>query len=475
MTKVFYTEDKLRDHCGVFGIYAPGEDVAKIAYFALHSLQHRGQESAGIAVSDGMKLRSIRNLGLVTSVFNESNLSSLKGFIAVGHNRYSTTGGNTCNNTQPIIISYRDHIFSIAHNGNILNAQNLAKKLTDIHFISTSDTEVMAQTIAHAKGRKWKDKIVSATPSLIGAYSVVACSKKRLFALRDPWGFRPLAIGKLNGYYVVTSETCALDTIGATYIRDVAPGEIIQIDKDGFSTLGIIGKPHMKFCLFEYVYLARPDSILNDELVHDVRYRSGELLAKEAQVMGDIVAAIPDSGTSSALGFAAGSGIPFGEILIKNRYIGRTFIQPEQHIREQGVKIKFNPMKKRIAGKRVVIVDDSIVRGTTMKKIVEVLRKCDANEVHLRICSPPIRWPCFFGVDTPDKKQFVANERTIAQIRKFIDADSLHYLSLSGLIKASAQKKDTLCAACFTGNYPMKVDYNFHKHMFEKHYERRIV
>lgn len=461
-------EEALHDHCGVFGIFAPGEDVAKITYFALHSLQHRGQEGAGIAVSDGRKLRSIRNMGLVTSVFNEHNLSKLKGFIAVGHNRYSTTGGNTQNNTQPIIISPKGRVFVVAHNGNIVNSAALASKLGAVQRISTSDTEIIARTIYKAPGDKWQDKIINATPLFRGAYSIVACSKKRLYAFRDPWGFRPLVIGRLNGYFVISSETCALETIGASFVRDVEPGEIIEIDKKGFHVIGHIGQPNLKFCLFEYVYLARPDSILNKVLVHEVRNRSGEILANEAPVEADLVAAIPDSGTSSALGYAKTLGIPFGEVLIKNRYIGRTFIQPEQHIRELGVKIKFNPMKKIVEGKRIVIVDDSIVRGTTMKKIVEVLRKCNAKEIHLRISSPPVKFPCYFGVDTPNRNNLIAASKSVAKIRKFVGADSLVYLSLAGLIKASMQKETNLCTACFSGKYPVRIDRKFTKDLFEK-------
>lgn len=465
--KTLKYKEALKDNCGVFGIYAPREEVAKITYFALHSLQHRGQEGAGIAVSDGHKLRSIRNLGLVTSVFNENNLTKLKGYIAIGHNRYSTTGGNLVKNTQPVIISVKGRVFAVSHNGNIVNAEILAKKLGNIKRISTSDTEILAYTIYKAKGKKWEEKIINAAPNFKGAYSIVACSKKRLYAFRDPWGFRPLCIGKLNSYYVVSSETCALDTIGAHYIRDVEPGEIIEVDKRGFRVLGKIPRQKSSFCLFEYVYLARPDSILNHELVHQVRYRSGQLLAQEAPINADIVAAIPDSGTSSALGYANVSKIPFGEIFIKNRYIGRTFIQPEQHIRELGVKIKFNPMKKLVAGKKVIIVDDSIVRGTTMKKIVEVLRLCQAKEIHIRICSPPIRWSCYFGVDTTNRKQLIGATKTVPEIKKYIGADSLRYLSLKGLIQSSKQKRNRLCTACFTGKYPMKVNYGFSKNMFE--------
>ena len=338
------SKDAMRDKCGVFGIYAPGEDVAKIAYFALHSLQHRGQEGAGIAVSDGIKLRSIRNLGLVTSVFNEQKLNKLKGFIAIGHNRYSTTGGNTQANIQPVILSLKHKVFAVSHNGNIVNSQELAQKLINVKRISTSDTEVLAYTIYYASGEKWNEKIINAAPLFKGAYSIVACSKKRLYAFRDPWGFRPLVLGRLNGYYVVASESCALEIIGADFIRDVEPGEVIEINRYGILNLGKIkaAGSSKKFCLFEYVYLARPDSLLNQELVHSVRFRSGQFLAKEAPIKADLVAAIPDSGTSAAIGFASELGIPYGEVLIKNRYIGRTFIQPEQHIRELGVKIKFN-------------------------------------------------------------------------------------------------------------------------------------
>ena len=460
-------QESFKDNCGVFGIYAPGENVAKITYFALHSLQHRGQEGAGIAVSDGKKLRSIRNMGLVTSVFNEDNLSKLKGYIAVGHNRYSTTGGNTFNNIQPIIIALKSHVFAVSHNGNIVNAHKLAEKLNGIKRISTSDTEVLAYTIYKAKEFKWRDKILNAAPTFMGAYSIVACSKKRLYAFRDPWGFRPLCIGKINGFYAISSETCALDTIGAEYVRDVEPGEVIQIDKNGFQVLGKIAPPNLKFCLFEYVYLARPDSTFNGQLVQQVRNRSGAQLAREAPVKADLIAAVPDSGTSAAIGFAKELNLPFAEVLIKNRYIGRTFIQPEQRIRDLGVKIKFNPMKKIIDGKKIVIVDDSIVRGTTMKKIVEVLRKNRAKEIHIRICSPPVRWPCYFGVDTPNRKELIGSSKNISQIKKYIGADSLEYLSLKGLIKSSKQKENKLCHACFSGKYPLNVNYNFNKSIFE--------
>jgi amidophosphoribosyltransferase len=461
-------EEVVKDHCGVFGIYGKGADVAKITYFAQFSLQHRGQEGAGIVVSNGKRLKAVRKLGLVNTIFNEKNLSRLTGHIAIGHNRYSTTGGNTKQNVQPVIVTHGKEVLSVGHNGNLVNAAALAQKLPHIPRASTSDTEILALSILHNPGKTLTEKITNATMDFAGAYSCVAMNKNTLFAFRDPWGIRPLSLGKLNGGFVVASETCAFDMIGATYIRDIAPGEIIAIDAKGYQTAGMIQPQGRKFCLFEYVYIARPDSIMNEQLVHQVRRKSGEILAEEAPVNADLVVAIPDSGTSAALGFSHATGIQFGEILIKNRYIGRTFISPEQHLREQGVKMKFNPMMRNVDGKRIVIVDDSIVRGTTMRQIVEVLRACNAKEIHLRICSPPVTHPCYFGVDTAHRKQLIAAEKTIPEIEEYIGADSLHYLSLDGLIKATRQGKSTFCTACFSGKYPMNVDYNFEKSVFEK-------
>ncbi|OGG13035.1 amidophosphoribosyltransferase [Candidatus Gottesmanbacteria bacterium RIFCSPHIGHO2_01_FULL_39_10] len=460
-------QESFKDHCGVFGIYGRGENVAKITYFALHSLQHRGQEGAGIVSSDGKTMRSIRKLGLVTSAFNEENLKTLPGFVAIGHNRYSTTGGNTANNVQPVIIPGNGQSFAVSHNGNIVNADKLSDQLKDIKRVSTSDTEILALTITKNKESSWGEKILSSLPLFDGAYSIVACTKEKLYAFRDPWGIRPLIIGKLGKSYVVSSESCAFDTIGADYIRDVELGEVIEIDDNGIKSIGTIPKKERKFCLFEYVYLARPDSVLNNRLVHAARQKTGEMLALEAPVKADLVVAVPDSGTSAALGYSKASGIPFGEALIKNRYIGRTFISPEQHLREQGVRMKFNPMKRIVSGKRIVIVDDSIVRGTTMRQLVDILRKSGAKKIHLRICSPPIKWPCFFGVDTPNRKMLIAAEMTIAQIKKFIAADSLKYLSLSSLIKATEQDPNSVCTACFSGKYPMKVNMSFKKNVFE--------
>lgn len=458
---------EIKDHCGVFGIFAPGEDVAKITYFGLYSLQHRGQESSGIAVTNGKKITMTKSLGLVSTVFNEKNLSQLKGFAAIGHNRYSTTGTNCCDNAQPIIVKADNFQLALGHNGNITNTDELIKKLTGIKLSSTTDSEVIGWTTIKAPGKSLEEKISHSFPQIIGAFSMVMLTEEKLIAFRDPHGFRPLVLGKLNGGYVVCSETCALDTVGAKYIRDVKMGEIISIDKRGIKTINTFSSKRKAFCLFEYVYLARPDSILNKKLVNEVRRRSGEILAHEEPVAADLVTAIPDSGTSAAIGYSKASGISFEEALIKNRYIGRTFIQPEQRIRELGVRIKFNPIKKVVNKKRIIIVDDSIVRGTTIKKIIEVLRKCGAKKIHLRICSPPIKYPCFYGVDTPNRQNLIASEKEIAEIKRFIKADSLKYLSLSSLIKATQLKEKNLCTACFSGNYPTTINKNFSKMILE--------
>jgi len=457
--------DSLKDKCGIFGIYGKGEDVARISFFGLYSLQHRGQEGAGITVTDGKNLKSVKGLGLVSSVFDEKKINSLKGFAAIGHTRYSTTGGNKLCNVQPIVL---EEDFALAHNGNIINAMDLARQLgSNIKLISTSDTEIMGWVIKNSLSRNWEEKILSSFEKFQGAFSMVALTKNKLIVFRDTYGFRPLVLGRLNGSYIACSETCALDTVGAKYIRDVKPGEVTVIDDSGVRVVGNVRSTKKSFCLFEYVYLARPDSILNKQLVHQVRQRSGELLAHESPVKADLVVAVPDSGTSAAIGYSKASGIPYGEVLIKNRYIGRTFIQPEQHIREMGVRIKFNPLKEIVKEKRIIIVDDSIVRGTTIKKIVKMLRSCGAKKIHIRVCSPPVTDPCYFGIDTPDKKQLIASKMTVAEIKKFIGADSLAYLSLDGLKKASRIKSNKLCDSCFTGKYPMPVKGGFRKDVFE--------
>ena len=459
----------LRDKCGIFGIYGKGIDVARISFFGLYSLQHRGQEGAGITVADGKNLKSVKGLGLVSSVFDEKKINSLKGFAAIGHTRYSTTGGNKLCNVQPVVLNLKNENFALAHNGNIINAIDLAHNLpSDVKLSSTSDTEIMGWVIKNSVGKNWEEKILSSFKKFKGAFSMVALTKNKLIVFRDTYGFRPLVLGKLNGSYIACSETCALDTVGATFIREVAPGEIITIDEKGICVVGKVGSSKKSFCIFEYVYLARPDSIFNRQLVHQVRQRSGEILAHESPIGADMVVAVPDSGTSAAIGYSKASGIPYGEVLIKNRYIGRTFIQPEQHIREMGVRIKFNPLKEIVKGKRIIIVDDSIVRGTTIKKIITMLKNYGAKKIHIRVCSPPVTDPCYFGIDTPDKKQLIASRMTVKEIEKFIGADSLAYLSLDGLKKASRVKPNKLCTSCFDGKYPMPVEGGFRKDVFEK-------
>lgn len=465
--KIKYQES-LKDKCGIFGIYGKGEDVARISFFGLYSLQHRGQEGAGITVTDGENLKSVKGLGLVSSVFDEKKINSLKGFAAIGHTRYSTTGGNKLCNVQPVVLNLKDKVFALSHNGNIINAMDLARELPhSVKLSSTSDTEIMGWVIKNSSGKNWEEKILSSFKKFQGAFSMVALTKSKLIAFRDTYGFRPLVLGQLNGSYIVCSETCALDAVGAKLIREIAPGEIIVIDEKGIHTVSKIKPAKKSFCLFEYVYLARPDSIFNKQLVHHVRQRSGEILSYESPVGADLVVAVPDSGTSAAIGYSKASGIPYGEVLIKNRYIGRTFIQPEQHIREMGVRIKFNPLKEIVKGKRIIIIDDSIVRGTTIKKIVKMLRSCGAKKIHIRVCSPPVTDPCYFGIDTPDKKLLIASRMAVKKIEKFIGSDSLAYLSLEGLIKASRIKFNRLCTSCFDGKYPIPVEGGFRKNVFE--------
>ena len=462
------SDNPLRDKCGIFGIYGKGQDVARISFFGLYSLQHRGQEGAGITVTYGKSFKSVKGLGLVSSVFDEEKINSLKGFASIGHTRYSTTGGNKLCNVQPVVLDLKNDDFALAHNGNIINAMDLANKLpSDVKLSSTSDTEIMGWVIKNSQGKNWEEKILNSFSKFMGAFSMIALTKNKLIAFRDTYGFRPLVLGKLNGSYIVCSETCALDTVGAKFIREIAPGEIIAIDEKGLTVVGKVRSTRKSFCLFEYVYLARPDSVFNKQLVHQVRQRSGEILAHESPIGADMVVAVPDSGTSAAIGYSKASGIPYGEVLIKNRYIGRTFIQPEQHIREMGVRIKFNPLKEIVKGKRIIIIDDSIVRGTTMKKIVKMLRSCGAKKVHIRVCSPPVTDPCYFGIDTPDKNKLIASHMNVKQIEKFIGADSLAYLSLDGLKKASRIKPNKLCTSCFDGKYPMPVEGGFRKDVFE--------
>lgn len=473
-------EDKFHDQCGVFGIYdASGKvDVARIAYYALYGLQHRGQESAGIAVSNGKRFKLRRGMGLVRDVFKtERQMQSLgKGRIAVGHNRYSTTGSSHLRNAQPFCLAKNREQMVIAHNGNLINTKELKRKVKSVKLNSTTDTELIAALLLESKKKKWQDKFLEVLPQLVGAYSLVVGTKDLLFGVRDRFGVRPLILGKLNKGWVLASEDCIFPGIGAKFIREVKPGEVVAIGKRGVKTLINHRLKDGAFCIFEYVYLARPDSTLNSQSVGNVRARSGEILAVESPVKADMVMAIPDSGTTAAIAFAKKSGIPFGEGVIHNRYIGRTFIQPDQRMRELGVKIKFGPMAANLKGKRVVVVDDSIVRGTTMREFIQMLRNYGAREVHIRIASPPIIDPCFYGVDTPQKESLIASHFengenvNVEKITEFIGANSLAYLSLKGLLKAAGAANDSrFCTACFSGKYKIPLNGELGKYQLEKH------
>ena len=455
----------MHEACGIFGIYAPGEDIARLTFFALFALQHRGQESAGIATTDGKRLQVYAKMGLVSQVFNEDSLSNLTGHIAIGHNRYSTRGSSRICNVQPIVVGKGSDALAIAHNGNITNAEPLYKELADngYTFHTSTDTEVIANLIASSPEKEWLGKIRYAMRRLQGAYSMVIMVRDTLFAVRDPLGVRPLCLGILgNGSWVIASESCALNHIGADFVREVEPGEIVSITKNGIASYRE-DTDKMALCIFEYIYFSRPDSIINGRLLYSARQAMGSSLAEEYPVEADLVIGVPDSATAAGFGYALKSGIPPGEGLIKNRYMGRTFIEPDQRIRDLGVKLKFNPLRSILEGKRVVLVDDSIVRGTTTPKVIKLLQKGGVKEVHMRVCAPPIRYPCFFGVDMATRRELIAYQKTIPQIRDFIGADTLGYLSIDGLIKAVALPRDIFCLACFTGEYPVPVQLEIDK------------
>jgi amidophosphoribosyltransferase len=440
--------------CGVLGICAPDRDVARLAHFGLHALQHRGQESAGIAVSDEGRLTVLRELGLVAQVFSEENVSGLQGQLAIGHTRYSTTGGVKWVNAQPIVQHGAARTVAVGHNGNLVNASELRDGL-DVTLSSTSDTELIAALIANDP-QPLAEAVAGAMRRLEGAYSVTALAEGKLLAFRDPHGFRPLVLGRLSDGWVIASETCALDLIGADFEREVAPGELLIVDESGVESLQAVDRASGALCIFEFFYLARPDSRLEGVEVHGARVRMGELLAAEAPAEADLVLPIPDSGTPAAIGFSRASGIPFSEGLIKNRYVGRTFIQPDQALREQGIRLKFNPLAE-VAGKRVVVVDDSIVRGNTTRQIVQMLFDAGATEVHVRVSSPPITGPCFYGIDFADEDELIAFGRSVEDVRESIGATSLAYLSLDGLQAATARPSSALCRACLTGEYPTRI------------------
>ncbi|MFW6115672.1 MAG: amidophosphoribosyltransferase [Chloroflexota bacterium] len=462
----------LSESCGVLGIYAPEKNVARLTFFGLYALQHRGQESAGIATCDGASAYIHRGEGLVSHVFNEDNLSALQGYMAIGHNRYSTTGASRIQNAQPYLIETALGPLGIAHNGNLTNAPVLRRELLygGVGLISSSDTEVITQMLAGAAGETWKERIGALMELAEGAYSLAILTREAVYGVRDPWGFRPLCVGRLNdGGWVVASESCALQTIGATFAREVRPGEVVRLDADGLTAWqGVKRRPCPALCVFEYIYFARPDSLLEGRSVHQVRRRLGERLAREHPVDADMVIGVPDSATAHAIGYAHEAGIPFGEVLIKNRYIGRTFIQPDDHLRRRGVALKFNPLPDlRGRGKRIIMVDDSIVRGTTSGQIVELLRQAGAAEVHMRVASPPIRHPCFMGVDMSSHDELIAARMSVEDIARFIGADSLGYLSVKGLLEAVETDESGHCRACFTGQYPVAAVAGIGKDMFE--------
>lgn len=454
-----------RDACGVVGIYAPGEDVSRLTYYALYALQHRGQESAGIAISDGEAMVVYKDLGLVSQVFDEATLTSLRGSLAIGHVRYSTTGSSTWENAQPTYKTGPAGEIALAHNGNLVNSLELLRLLEEAGGDpsphggrrSTSDTDLVAASIVRESTGDIGEAILKVLPKLSGAYSFTMTDGQKIYGARDPQGFRPLSIGRIGeNAWVLTSETCALDLIGATFVRDVEPGEFVTIDEHGLSSFHF-AEPRHASCVFEHVYFARPDSTLMGQNVYATRYRMGQRLAEEAPTSAELVMPVPDSGVPAAQGFALTSGIPYGEGFVKNRYVGRTFIQPTQAMRQQGIRMKLNPLREVIAGRRVVVIDDSIVRGNTTKQIVAMLRDAGAREVHMRISSPPIKWPCFYGIDMPDQDDLIGANMDIESIRGHIGADSLAYLSLPGMLNATGIPTDEFCTACFSSEYPVEV------------------
>jgi amidophosphoribosyltransferase len=461
--------ENLHESCGVFGVFAPGEDVARIAFFGLFALQHRGQESAGIATADGNGIRFHSRMGLVNQAFEERDLERLTGHIAVGHTRYSTTGTSRLENAQPVIVDGPWGRLALAHNGNIVNALPLRKELQDqgIEFKTTTDSEVIAQLLATAPGNDWEQRVGYMMGRLEGAYTLAVLTKDILIAVHDPLAVRPLCLGTIDGGWVVASETCALDHIGATFERELAPSEVVIIDDKGLKSFQGTTPKGQASCVFEQIYFSRPDSHAGGGLIYSSRVAMGERLAMEHPVEADLVTGVPDSATAAGLGFAQGSGIPYSEVLLKNRYVGRTFIQPDQRLRDIGVRLKFNPLAEIIAGKRIILVDDSIVRGTTTPHVVSLLRKAGATEVHVRICAPPIRWPCHFGVDMATKGELIAAHKTVDEICQTIGADSLGYLSVEGLTKAVNGNGAGFCMACFTGEYPIPVQLELDKFALE--------
>jgi len=454
--------DKFQDECGVFGIFGHPE-AANLTYLGLYALQHRGQESCGIVAADGQKLRAYRGMGLVSDVFRRDSIfEELPGRNAIGHVRYSTAGSSDLKNVQPIMVDYARGSIAVAHNGNLVNAQDVRNELENSGsiFSTTSDTEVLIHLLAKSQSDSLTDRIAEALMAVKGAYSILFLTETRMVAVRDPNGFRPLALGKLNEGFVIASETCAFDLIEAEFIREIEPGEMIFIDKHGMKSYRPFKETVQSPCIFEFVYFARPDSTIFGKQVYTVRKELGRQLAREHKVDADVVIAVPDSGVPATIGYAEESGIPFELGLIRNHYVGRTFIEPQQSIRHFGVKLKLNPVRDVIEGKRVIVVDDSLVRGTTARKIVKMIRSAGAREVHMRISSPPTSFPCYYGIDTPSRKELISSSHTIEEISRYITSDSLGYLSLQGMLRAAGCPEGvsagSFCDACFSGDYPVK-------------------
>ncbi|MBR5318383.1 MAG: amidophosphoribosyltransferase [Peptococcaceae bacterium] len=456
--------EKVNDECGVFGIYAPGRSVSELVYLGLFSLQHRGQEACGIAVSDGDMIHHYKNLGMVTEVFNQNTLNTLDGYLAIGHVRYSASGqSKTQQNAQPIVARYQHGEIALAHNGSLINGEELRQSLMERGslFHTTVDSEQIVALIASHGHDAMEQAMLKTMIDLKGSYSLVLMTEDTLYAVRDPLGNRPLCIGKLGDEgYVVASETCALDAIGATFLRDVAPGEIVTVDATGLHSTNMFGTDKQALCIFEFVYIARPDSNIDGINVNKARRLMGRELAKEAKLDVDIVISVPDSGTTAAIGYAEESGIPFTQGILKNRYTGRSFIQPTQEMREQMVKLKLNPIRDALEGKRVAVVDDSIVRGTTSRKLVKLLREYGAKEVHMLISCPPVKYPCFYGVDTGNPEELIAAKLDVDGICEHIGADSLHYISMEGILRAVEWSGVGFCTACVSGEYPLGVPCN---------------
>lgn len=454
-------DESPHDECGVFAVYAPEMDVARLTFFALFALQHRGQESAGIAVTDGARLTVHKEMGLVSQVFEEETLQSLPGRLAIGHVRYSTTGSSEMRNAQPFARTRDGSFIALAHNGNLVNIDELRATLVqDGHvFESTSDTEIIAALLAGHPSRDIRSALRDVVPQLRGAFSAVLLTKDEVIGFRDPYGIRPLVLGQIGNRYCLSSETAGLDIIGARLVRELEPGQVCVIDEEGYHIEQVVDRKRSALCVFEFIYFARPDSVMKGQTLYAARKRMGEELASEWPVEADLVSPVPDTGICAATGYAARSGIAYGEALIKNRYIARTFINPEDRVRKLGIRMKFNPLTSAIQGKRLVMVDDSIVRGNTTRALVQVLFEAGAREVHLRITSPPILYPCFYGIDMANQDEFIAFGKSIDEISRELGATSVRYLSLEGLMRATGvgDEETTFCAACFSGRYPCEV------------------